>query len=59
MNDKIHVITPGMLYGTGLSEIYDKYKDRITDVGIQEENAVIMASAMAREGLIPFIFNAR
>ena len=56
MNDKIHVITPGMLYGTGLSEIYDKYKDRITDVGIQEENAVIMASAMAKEGLIPFIF---
>jgi len=54
--DNIRVITPGMLYGTGLSEIYDEFKDKIIDVGIQEENAVIMASAMSRDGIIPIVF---
>ena len=56
LKDRIRVITPGMLYGTGLYLIKDKYQDKIIDMGIQEEASVVSAAAMSRNGLIPFIF---
>ena len=54
-NPKIRIITPAMTYGTGLSEVNKKYHDKIIDVGICEENAVIMASSMEKSGLIPIV----
>lgn len=51
----LKILTPGMLYGMGLNNINEVYHNRIIDIGIAEENAVIMASAMARCGAIPVI----
>ena len=52
-NRNVYVITPAMSYGVGLSNAIEKYKNRILDVGICEENAIIMASAMANCNIIP------
>lgn len=52
---RIKILTPGMLYGMGLNNVKEEYHNRIIDIGIAEENAVIMASAMARCGAIPII----
>lgn len=54
-NDKIHIIAPAMIYSGGFSEFQEKYPNRITDVGIAELHASVMASSMAKEGLIPVI----
>src|SRR5262249_58525565 len=40
---KIVAISAAMLRGTGLIEVKKKFPDRIYDVGIAEEHAVIMA----------------
>ncbi len=50
-----NIITPAMGYGVGFENIDQNYHNRIIDVGIQEENAVVMASAMSRNGLIPIV----
>ena len=44
-----------MTYGVGLSEISIENKNTIIDVGICEENAVIMASTLSKCGLIPIV----
>ena len=49
------IITPAMIYGAGLSKAKDKYPERVIDVGICEENAVVMASSMARGSTIPVV----
>lgn len=54
-NDKIHIIAPAMIYSGGFSEFERKYPSKITDVGIAELHATVMASSMAKEGLIPII----
>ncbi len=54
-NDKIHIIAPAMIYSGGFSEFERKYPNKITDVGIAELHAIVMASSMAKEGLIPII----
>lgn len=54
-NDKIKLITPSMTYGVGLTEISKDNKNKIIDVGICEENAVIMASTLSKCGLIPIV----
>ena len=54
-NDKIHIIAPAMIYSGGFSEFQEKYPNRITDVGIAELHASVMASSIAKEGLIPVI----
>lgn len=51
----VNIITPAMGYGVGFENIDSKFHNRIIDVGIQEENAVVMASAMSRTGIIPII----
>jgi len=52
-NPKIAAITAAMPDGTGLSEFASLYPRRFIDVGIAEEHAVTMASAMAMQGAIP------
>ncbi len=46
-------ITAAMASGTGLEEFAARYPERFFDVGIAEEHAVTMASAMAKQGLTP------
>lgn len=54
-DEKAFVITPAMVYGSHLEEIFEKYPDRCLDVGICEENAVCMASGLALKGLHPIV----
>ena len=48
-------ISAAMLEGTGLIEVKKKFPDRVYDVGIAEEHAVIMAGGMAKAGLKPVV----
>lgn len=54
-NDKVRVITPAMISGSNLRGFQEKYPNSLIDVGIAEEHAVVMAGAMARNGLIPVV----
>ena len=49
----ICAVTAAMELGTGLSPFKQIYPNRFFDVGIAEEHAVSMASAMAADGIIP------
>ncbi len=51
----IVAISAAMLEGTGLIEVQKKFPDRVFDVGIAEEHAVIMAGGMAKAGLKPVV----
>lgn len=46
--DNYYVISPAMIKGSELEEIENKYPKNIIDVGIAEEHATVMASAMAQ-----------
>ena len=46
--DNYYVISPAMIKGSELEEIENKYPKNIIDVGIAEEHAPVMASAMAQ-----------
>ncbi len=52
-NKKIIAITAGMCLGTGLKQFSLEFPDRFFDVGICEQHAVTLASALALEGYIP------
>jgi 1-deoxy-D-xylulose-5-phosphate synthase len=52
---KIVAISAAMLEGTGLIEVKKLFPDRVFDVGIAEEHAVIMAAGMAKEGMKPVV----
>ncbi len=52
---KIVAITAAMLEGTALAEVRNHFPDRVFDVGIAEEHAVIMAAGMAKAGLKPVV----
>lgn len=52
---KIVGISAAMLEGTGLAEVKRRFPDRVYDVGIAEEHAVIMAAGMAKEGWKPVV----
>lgn len=52
-NDRIIAITAGMCLGTGLARFREELPDRFFDVGITEQHAVTMASALALEGYKP------
>lgn len=54
--NKIKVITPGMAYGSGLEEFQSLNKNDFIDVGIGEENAVMMSSSIAEAGMVPVTF---
>lgn len=55
-NRKIRVLTAGMPYGCGLTTFASTYPENFIDVGIAEENAIVMASSMGSAGIIPFVF---
>lgn len=52
---KIVAISAAMLEGTGLAEVKRRFPDRVYDVGIAEEHAVIMAAGMAKAGWKPVV----
>jgi 1-deoxy-D-xylulose-5-phosphate synthase len=54
-DEKIVAISAAMLGGTGLIEVQKLFPDRVYDVGIAEEHAVIMAAGMAKAGLKPVV----
>lgn len=54
-NDKIKIISPAMIYGSGLDIINEEKSDAIIDVGINEELACLMAASMSQNGLVPVV----
>ena len=54
-NKDVVCITPAMISGSKLNNIFEKYPDRSFDVGIAEEHAVLFASGLALNGKRPFV----
>lgn len=52
-DSRICAVTAAMQSGTGLEGFFEKYPKRAFDVGIAEEHAAVMTSAMAKQGLLP------
>lgn len=52
---KVFAITAAMKLGTGLSEFEINFPQRFLDVGICEQHAITLASALAKNGLKPFV----
>jgi 1-deoxy-D-xylulose-5-phosphate synthase len=52
---KIVGISAAMLEGTALVEVKNAFPNRVFDVGIAEEHAIIMAGGMAKAGLKPVV----
>ncbi len=50
-----YVITPAMVSGSELDDFQASYPTQLIDVGIAEQTAVTMASALALKGVLPFI----
>lgn len=54
-NDKLAVITPAMIPGSGLKEFAKNFPDKIFDVGIAEGHAVTFAGGIAAGGGMPVV----
>lgn len=54
-DERIYAITPAMTTGAHLTEFAQKYPKRFIDTGIAEEHALVLANAMALDGLRPFV----
>lgn len=54
-NKQIKVISSATICGSELNQFVSQLPNQIIDVGIGEENAVVMAASMAKEGMIPII----
>ncbi len=54
-NDLVTAITPAMISGSCMNEIFAKYPNRSFDVGIAEDHALTFACGMALDGLKPFV----
>ena len=54
-DEKIVAISAAMLEGTALIEVKKKFPERVFDVGIAEEHAIIMAAGMAKAGWKPVV----
>jgi 1-deoxy-D-xylulose-5-phosphate synthase len=52
---KLIAITAAMKHGTGLIEFEKVAPERFFDVGIAEQHAITFASAMAKNGMRPFV----
>lgn len=55
-NNLLRVISPATILGSGITEFASRYPTSMIDVGIAEENGVVMASSMALAGLKPIVF---
>ena len=49
------LISPATLKGSNLEELESKFKNRVIDVGINEEHAATLASSIALSGIHPII----
>jgi len=54
-NKDIVCITPAMITGSKLNNIFAKYPDRSFDCGIAEDHAITFASGLALNGKLPFV----
>jgi 1-deoxy-D-xylulose-5-phosphate synthase len=54
-DSRIVSISAAMLEGTALVEVKKRFPDRVFDVGIAEEHAIIMAAGMAKAGWKPVV----
>ena len=54
-NEKLILISPATLKGSGLDHIFEEFKDRSFDVGIAEEHAMTMAGSLSLNGFHPVI----
>ena len=54
-NEKVVTIIPATSVGSSLEELFDKYPNRVFDVGIAEEHAVTFASGLAVNKFRPVI----
>ena len=54
-DDKVCVISPAMLSGSGIFHLLEKYPERIFDVGIAEGHATTFAAGLATSGVKPFL----
>lgn len=54
-NDKIAVITPAMIPGSGLKTFAERFPEKIYDVGIAEGHAVTFAGGIAAAGGTPVV----
>lgn len=54
-NRKVVAVTPAMIEGSGLRGLYEKFPDRVIDVGIAEQHATAFSGALASAGVIPYL----
>lgn len=52
---RVVAITAGMCKGTGLKDVRETLPERLCDVGIAEEHAVVFAAGMAAAGMKPVV----
>lgn len=48
-------ITPGTGYGSGITSLFEQFPDRMFDVGIAEEHALVFAAGLSSNGLHPVV----
>ena len=53
-NKNIVAISPAMVSGSGLVNMFNEFPERCFDVGISEQHAVTFAAGLASKGLIPY-----
>jgi 1-deoxy-D-xylulose-5-phosphate synthase len=53
LDDRIIAVTPAMPSGSGLIKFGQRFPNRMIDVGIAEQHAATMCSALASEGMKP------
>lgn len=54
-NPNAVAVTPAMIEGSGLRKLYDRFPDRVHDVGIAEQHSVAYAGGLASGGIVPFM----
>lgn len=54
-DQKIVAITPAMIHGSSLENVFEQYPERSFDVGIAEEHAVTFMAGLSLQGKKPFL----